>query len=213
MQQAINVLDEIRSDPDYQSLFDDVHGYLHVEEGCALTALAAGLQTTGEVVEIGSYHGRSSCFIAFGLKLRGQGILHAVDHFEGSPEHQEGGGNEDEAVVSEGSTLSRFLLNLNRYGLSQYVKPTVSSSVEAAKKWSGDPIRLLFIDGDHSYEGSKADFDAWSANVAPEGVIAFHDVGDSWPGVTRFFQETVADGSGWDLKLAVGSIRVVQRTQ
>lgn len=210
MQQAMNILENLRSQPDYQTLFDDVHGFLHVDEGCALLALAAGMRTAGEVVEIGSYHGRSTCFMAFGLRLRGQGMVTAVDHFEGSPEHQEGRGNEDAAIVRDGSTLPSFLLNLNKYGLKPHVRPVVSSSVEAADQWSGGPIRLLFIDGDHSYDGSKADFEAWTPHVANDGLVAFHDVGDSWPGVTRFFEE-VTSGGGWELKLAVGSIRVVQR--
>jgi predicted O-methyltransferase YrrM len=41
---------------------------------------------------------------------------------------------------------------------------------------AGREIDLLFIDGDHSYEGVKADFHAYRRFVAPNGVIAIHDV-------------------------------------
>jgi predicted O-methyltransferase YrrM len=37
-------------------------------------------------------------------------------------------------------------------------------------------LDLLFIDGDHTYEGVKQDFETYSPLVAPGGVIAFHDV-------------------------------------
>jgi len=36
-------------------------------------------------------------------------------------------------------------------------------------------IDLLFIDGDHSYEGVKLDFELYSKLVSPKGVIIIHD--------------------------------------
>jgi predicted O-methyltransferase YrrM len=41
---------------------------------------------------------------------------------------------------------------------------------------NGDKIDLLFIDGDHTYEGVKADFDMYSPLVRNGGLIAFHDI-------------------------------------
>jgi predicted O-methyltransferase YrrM len=41
---------------------------------------------------------------------------------------------------------------------------------------AGRPIDVLFIDGDHSYEGVKADFENYSPLVRPGGLIAFHDI-------------------------------------
>ncbi len=40
----------------------------------------------------------------------------------------------------------------------------------------GRPIDFLFIDGDHSYEGVRQDFDMYSTLVRPGGLIAFHDI-------------------------------------
>jgi predicted O-methyltransferase YrrM len=37
-------------------------------------------------------------------------------------------------------------------------------------------VDLLFIDGDHSYEGVRADFENYAPLVRPGGLIAFHDV-------------------------------------
>jgi cephalosporin hydroxylase len=47
---------------------------------------------------------------------------------------------------------------------------------EAKKRLFGDAIDVLFIDGDHSYEGVKADFELWSTLVSPGGLVIFHDI-------------------------------------
>lgn len=39
-------------------------------------------------------------------------------------------------------------------------------------------LDLLFIDGDHSYEGVKADFESYRSLVRSGGVIAFHDIAE-----------------------------------
>jgi len=55
-------------------------------------------------------------------------------------------------------------------------------------------IDLLFIDGDHTYEGVKADYEMYRSRVCQGGIIAFHDVTCSPEraarehlGVNRFF--------------------------
>lgn len=44
---------------------------------------------------------------------------------------------------------------------------------------NGQQLDFLFIDGDHSYEGVKADFENYSPLVKPGGLIAFHDIVDN----------------------------------
>lgn len=65
------------------------------------------------------------------------------------------------------------------------------------KVLNGRPIDFLFIDGDHSYEGVKADFERYSPLVKDGGLIAFHDIipdnesnDGNWAGeVYRFWRE------------------------
>lgn len=40
----------------------------------------------------------------------------------------------------------------------------------------GEPIDLLFIDGDHTYEGARRDFELYSPLVRPGGLIGLHDI-------------------------------------
>ncbi|VVB58861.1 Methyltransferase domain protein [Candidatus Anstonella stagnisolia] len=57
----------------------------------------------------------------------------------------------------------------------------------------GNPLDFLFIDGDHSYEGVKKDFEMYSPLVRKGGIIAFHDVVVHPPElrceVSRFWEE------------------------
>lgn len=53
------------------------------------------------------------------------------------------------------------------------------------------PVDMLFIDGDHTYESSKADFESHHARVREGGIIAFHDAGSPqhMPGVYQAIEE------------------------
>jgi predicted O-methyltransferase YrrM len=57
----------------------------------------------------------------------------------------------------------------------------------------GAPLGYLFIDGDHTYEGVKQDFEMYSPLVGEGGVVAIHDIagaGSGWgSGVQRFWKE------------------------
>jgi predicted O-methyltransferase YrrM len=58
----------------------------------------------------------------------------------------------------------------------------------------GRPLDVLFIDGDHTAAGVRADFDAYCGFVRPGGVIAFHDIVADFK--TRFGRPTAADSGG-----------------
>ena len=51
------------------------------------------------------------------------------------------------------------------------------TTLSALRDALGDrAIDVLFIDGDHSYEGVRADFETFSPLVKPGGIVAFHDI-------------------------------------
>jgi cephalosporin hydroxylase len=64
------------------------------------------------------------------------------------------------------------------------------------KLLAGRPVDVLFIDGDHRYEGVKADFETYSPLVRPGGLVAFHDIvpdpGQEGMEVSRFWREISA---------------------
>ena len=197
-----------------------VQGWLHRIEGFALMRLVAASHTTaaGEVVEIGSFKGLSACWLAMGAQMlanakitAGCGKIFAVDHFKGSPEHQPGGTHPDPDIARDGTTLNAFRSNIEKAGLTPFVNVIEKPSRDGASSWTGGPIRLCFIDGDHSYEASKEDFTLWSKHVPAGGYICLHDVG-SWPGVTKFAEELANDpASGYFRVFGVASLQVFRR--
>lgn len=50
------------------------------------------------------------------------------------------------------------------------------ATVQQVRDRFAGPVDFLFIDGDHSYEGVKADWENYSPLVAEGGLIAFHDI-------------------------------------
>ncbi|MFM5887434.1 MAG: class I SAM-dependent methyltransferase [Dolichospermum sp.] len=64
-----------------------------------------------------------------------------------------------------------------------------SLSVDAAQNFS-QPVDLLFVDGDHSYEGVMADLKAWLPKLKPKAWLVLHDIG--WAeGVNQAIREVV----------------------
>jgi len=193
----------------YVSQFQSINGFLLPVEGYALLRLAAEGSGVGAIVEIGSFMGRSTCWLATGSKSVYREKVVAIDHFRGSPEHQPGAAMAAAVLGTEGSTFAAFQENIQRAGIADYVTPICKSSEDAARAWSG-PIRLLFIDGDHSYESVSRDFALWSPFVVPGGLVCLHDVGNS-PDVTRFHQHLLQHGPAFESVFVVASLAVLRK--
>jgi cephalosporin hydroxylase len=62
-------------------------------------------------------------------------------------------------------------------------------------------VDLLFVDGDHTYEGVRADFELYGPLVRPGGLIAFHDVlphSQAGSEVDRFWREIRSGCEHWE---------------
>src|SRR3954468_22443750 len=161
-----------------------------------LFQLASDLPPGAQVIEVGSWMGASTCFIAGGLK-GGSAKIFAVDNFQGLSTCGEDAAwyNSHFKKLGMKSTLEIFRENFAALGFSPRAEPVVSDSLAAAQTLDGrrGMIDFIFIDGDHSYEACKADIEAWTTYVKRGGVIAFHDFGSRADGVTRaIFEETKA---------------------
>jgi predicted O-methyltransferase YrrM len=74
-------------------------------------------------------------------------------------------------------------------------------------------IGLVFIDGDHSYDGVKADFENWYPWVMAGGLVAFHDVHRAegkTNGVGMLYKEIIKEDPGLQVAFA-GTLHVIKK--
>jgi predicted O-methyltransferase YrrM len=116
------------------------------------------------VVEIGSAQGKSACYIGTALRENGHGHLYAIDPHSPT-EWNDIGAIESYPIIQR---------NIRKTHVAEHVTLVRKTSEEAAREWTR-PIDLLFIDGDHSYEGVKRDWELFLPHMTSFGVIVFHD--------------------------------------
>jgi predicted O-methyltransferase YrrM len=163
----------------------------------ALHDLAASRRQGAVALEIGSYLGASSCYLAAGLK-RCSGHLFCVDTWENQ-------------TMPEGlmDTFASFQRNVAPF--ADIITPIRTRSEELNANDINGHIDLAFIDGDHSYDAVATDFALVSGWIQEGGVVAFHDAGVPQFGVTRVVGEALASGE-WVLDGIVESLAWLRRT-
>jgi predicted O-methyltransferase YrrM len=141
-------------DPDYAGKYG-VTGSAERETGQALYALIRLLEPKN-VIEIGSYVGASSICIAQALADNAvPGLLHCVELEE-----------RHVALTKD---------HLAEAALAERARLYCGSSQDPAIVHSLPRSELIFIDGDHTHEGAKKDFEIYEALLSDDGVIVFHD--------------------------------------
>ncbi len=162
-----------------------VEGHLTHHEIRCLTLLAAVPATKGVILEIGSFKGRSTIVLAKSAALAGETKIVAVDPLT-SPSKT------DPDLRGQASGWSDFQTNLKNAGVENAVEFHRHRSSELAGKWAaGRKIRLLWIDGDHTYAGAKLDLDLFRPFLANGAIVAMHDVLHSHDGPVRVFAEEI----------------------
>lgn len=155
----------------------EVRGFLPDDEGRHLYHLALEAGSLGPVLEIGSYCGRSTLWLAEAAR-QSDTVVFALDHHRGSEEHQPGEMFHDRELTDDGGrvdTLGEFRRNIARAGLEQHVVALVTDTRTAARYWRED-FGLVFIDGGHSLSAAMTDWQSFGPRVLPGGILAIHDV-------------------------------------
>jgi MMP 1-O-methyltransferase len=195
-------------------------GFMPADEGDALHAAAvaaAAVVPAAPFVEVGSYCGRSTIWLAAAARATGT-VLFAVDHHRGSEENQAGWEWHDASVVDDRigkmDTLPTFRATVHDAGMEDVVVAVVGQSPTVARHWS-TPAALVFIDGGHGVEPARADYAGWSPHVALGGTLAIHDVfpdpaDGGRPPYEEIFVPALASGR-FRLASATGSLRVLTR--
>jgi predicted O-methyltransferase YrrM len=173
-------------------------GYLSEREARFLMAAVALAPRDGKNLEIGSFKGRSTVGIAYVARELGLGNVVAVDPHT-SP------ASTDPDLRGKNTSYDDFVANLRTAGVFERVEIERAYSHDLAREWK-QPIRFLWIDGDHTYEGAKADLDMFKPFLVDGAIVAMHDVLGTFEGALRVFVEEVLDSDQFGAAGFSGSI-------
>jgi predicted O-methyltransferase YrrM len=150
-----------------------IEGWLTDAEGEFLFRIAAGCPPGAPIVEIGSWKGKSTVFLASGISAPGATKVFAVDPHMQSLED------------AQAKTLDDLRDNLARAGVTDAVETVVSQSHAYAPTFVQRP-GVVFVDGSHLEDAVQVDLDDWLPKLIEGGVIALHDViNHRWSGPRR----------------------------
>lgn len=148
-----------------KAIISGIGGWLSIDEGILLYNFAKN-NKGGVIVEIGSWQGKSTCWLGFGTKAGDKQKIYAIDPHVGSIEHK--------PIFGDVKTEEIFKHNLSVAAIEDVVVPIIKKSEDAAKTFD-KKVGFIFIDGDHAEDQVQIDFDVWYPKLIEGGVMAFHD--------------------------------------
>jgi len=191
-------------------------GFMPAEEGLALFRAGLAGAALGPLVEIGTYCGKSTIYLAAAAREAGTVVV-TVDHHRGSEEHQPGWEYHDPDLVDQHTgridTLPVLRRTLHAAGVEDTVIAVVGKSAAVAQVWS-TPAGLVFIDGGHTEEAAQADYRGWAEHVADGGLLVIHDVfpdpADGGQAPYHIYELALQSGQFTEDSVT-GSLRVLRR--
>jgi predicted O-methyltransferase YrrM len=187
--------------------WEDIPGFFDFQD--IYTQAVEEAQEGDILVEVGSYLGKSTVFLARQLIDSGKYCsFFAVDTFNkpGWVRVTEAFGASPLPVPPEMAKFSllydAFRYNLARCGVDGVVQILPQLSTIAARSFPDNSCSFVFLDADHEYSSVKEDLEAWVPKVKPGGIIAGHDYEDPlWPGVAKAVNEKCSKvekrGNSW----------------
>ncbi len=128
-------------------------------ERAALADLASGRR---RLVEVGVWHGVTTARLR--QAMAPDGVLFAVDPF---PPGRLGFSLQRRVARAEAERIRR--------GVVRWLRMTGAEAAAWYAHAGEPPVDFIFVDGDHTFEGLRADWLGWRELVAPGGLVALHD--------------------------------------
>jgi predicted O-methyltransferase YrrM len=191
---------ELAGPPEFLEVWDacsSVAGFTKdPAESLTLYTCAGACARRGAVVELGSYLGRSTAFLAAGVRRAGTGRVVSVDPHRGGTGDP---GSEDESGSVD--TLPLLRHNLRRVGLAEFVVSRVGTAARVAAAWTDGPVSMLFVDGLHTYDAVVEDVTSMRPHLLPGAIVVVDDVhsyelafAPEFPDVRRALRDLVRQG-------------------
>jgi predicted O-methyltransferase YrrM len=147
-------------------LAEEIPGWRFRQDLALLYLLARDIPGPGTVLEIGSYQGLATTALALGARAAHRGKVHTVDPHTGDRFAEASAPPSSEEILRD---------NLRRAGVDQDVVTYSMTSSELAKRWDAGEVRLLFVDGWHSYDAVRCDISDWVPRLTADGVVLVDD--------------------------------------
>jgi len=155
----------------------------------------------GCIVEVGSYRGRSTSALASGVKDSGSDVpIYAID-----PHEKFQGELGGEFGPNDRAAFFRSMLRSEAY---EFVRLVNLSSEVVGPGWD-KPVSLLWLDGDHTYEGVKRDLGCWKPHLSPEAIVVFDDATNPELGPYKLIDE-ISNGDEFESMGQVGKMRIMK---
>ena len=175
-----------------------LEGHLTAREIRFLSLLAAVPTADGEVLEIGSFKGKSTIILAKSVVLAGGSRVVAVDPLT-LP-------SVTDPDIGDASGLRATLrANLLTQGVAKMVDFHQMRAEELGRTWT-EPLRLLWIDGDHTYAGAHRDLETFAPFLSSGAIVAFHDTLHRFDGPVRVVCESLLLSDRYGASGVCGSI-------
>lgn len=159
----------LRSVDEALAATDEVDGWMSEDQGRRLYAAAARVRPGGQIVEIGSFRGRSTIVLASAAP--DDVVVVAIDPHAGNDRGpQEIEGYADEAATDH----DIFRANLAAAGVADRVRHVRAFSDDAHAEVEGD-VDVLYVDGAHRYAPARTDIRDWGRRVPVGGTMLIHD--------------------------------------
>ena len=173
-------------------------GVLLQEDADMLFNLAKNTKIDGVIVNLGAFCGKSSIALALGSHENDRAEVFSVDMNE----------------------KAEFFDNIKKFGVKDLITPLRGLTDVVGAKWNR-PIKVLFVDADHSYTSVRTDIEIWAKHVVKGGMVAFHDTEpDDFPpglssptyeGPTKAVREFIMDSKDYGVVKKVGTLSYAKK--
>lgn len=142
----------------------DLTGLIPTEVGEFLAETASKVPAELAIVEIGSFKGKSTCYLA----SRAQAHVYAIDpwYLPGNVTGRFG--------YADPATKQAFYDQVALMGFEEKITAIQGFGADVGHFWD-KPVGLLFVDGDHNYRSVIDDVRAWFPHLVPGAVIVLDD--------------------------------------
>lgn len=153
-----NILNELSLPEASPYLYHSIKGFFFFE--AAYSFIYENLPENSIFVEIGTYQGKSICYLAELVKRHQKKIkLYSIDNYSniGYPQ-----------TIKYEVALD----NITHLGLSEYVTLVKTDSLQAANNFPDKSIDCVYLDGDQRYESILSDLNCWLGKIREGGFLA-----------------------------------------